>query len=332
MDLSTAYLGLTLRSPLVASSAPHNADLDVLRALEAHGAGAVVLPSVFEEQILAERQTLQRQAQLPASGFAEAQTYFPLYAGYGFGTERYLDILRRAKQALTIPVIASLNCISEEGWGDYAGALAEAGADALELNIYFIPADPGLSGSDVERRYVAILQRVKAAVRIPVAVKLNPYLSAPLSMAQDLAAAGADGLVLFNRFYQPDIDVAALRLKLTLELSTPSEMRLPLLWLAVLHGRVPASLGASTGVELPQDVLKYLLAGADVVMSTSALLRHGVQHMAVLRAGLADLLAARGASLAEVRGRMSQRNLKDPTAFERANYVQILQDYAGYSR
>ena len=292
----------------------------------------MVLPSVFEEQILAERQALQRQAQLPASGFAEAQTYFPLYAGYGFGTERYLDILRRAKQALTIPVIASLNCISEEGWVDYARALAEAGADALELNIYFIPADPRLSGSDVERRYVAILQRVKAVVTIPVAVKLNPYFSAPLSIAQDLVAAGADGLVLFNRFYQPDIDVAALRLKLALELSTPSEMRLPLLWLAVLHGRVRVSLGASTGVESPQDVLKYLLAGADVVMSTSALLRHGVQHMAVLRAGLADLLAARGTSLADVRGRMSQQNLENPTAFERANYVQILQGYAGHGR
>ena len=330
MDLTTSYMGLRLRSPLIASAAPHNGDLGTLRALEDHGAGAVVLPSVFEEQVLAERRVLQQQAELPAAGFAEAQTYFPLYAGYGFGTERYLDILRRAKQSLGIPVIASLNCISDEGWTDYALALQQAGADAIELNVYFVPADLALDGRDVEARYLEILRRVRGTVAIPVAMKLSPYFSALGAMARSLAEAGANALVLFNRFYQPDIDVATLRLRMDLDLSTPAEMRLPLLWIAVLHGRVGASLAASTGVDSPQDVLKYLLAGADTVMTTSSLLRHGVRHMATLRDGLADLLAARDvASLAEVRGRMSQQKLEDHTAFERANYIQILQGYAG---
>ena len=328
MDLTTRYLGLTLRGPLIASASPLNGDLGTLRALEDHGAGAVVLPSMFEEQIVAERHELELRTQVPATGFAEAQSYFPDHGGDGFGTERYLDLVRRAKASLAIPVIASLNGITHAGWTDYARALQEAGADAIELNVYFIPADPALSGRDVEARHLDILAGVKAAVSIPVAVKIAPYFSAVGAMAHALAAGGADALVLFNRFYQPDIDIATLRLTADLELSTPAEIRLPLLWIALLHGRLPASLAASTGVESADEVFKYLLAGADAVMTTSALLRHGAGHMRTLVDGLSALLAAREIeSLDAIRGRLSQRNLHDPGAFERANYIQILQGY-----
>lgn len=328
MDLTTHYMGLRLRNPLIASASPLNGDVGNLRALEDHGAGAVVLPSIFEEQIIAERHEIEQRTQIPATGFAEAQSYFPSHIEYGFGPERYLDILRRAKQAIGIPVIASLNGISEVGWVEYARALQEAGADAIELNIYLIPADLAVSGRDVEQHCLDVLAAVKAAVSIPVAVKLAPYFSSIGAMARALADGGADALVLFNRFYQPDINIATLQLSMDLELSTPAEIRLPLLWIAILHGRVAASLAASTGVESADEVFKYLLAGADAVMTTSALLRHGVKHMRILLDGLSALLTSREIhSLDQIRGRMSQRNVKNPTAFERANYVHILQGY-----
>ena len=328
MDLTTSYMGLRLRNPLIASASPLNGEPGTLRALEDHGAGAVVLPSIFEEQILAEHRELDARLQVEATGSAEAQTYFPAPAGYGFGPERYLEIVRRAHEAVTIPVIASLNCASEEGWGTYARSLQQAGAAAIELNIYFIPTDLALSGRDVEQRYLDVLRSVKGAVTVPVAVKIGPYFSAPGAMARALAEGGADALVLFNRFYQPDIDVASLGLSLELELSRPIEIRLPLLWIAILYGRVRASLAASTGVESPDDVLKYLLVGADTVMTTSALLRHGVGHMRALVDGLTELLAARGRdSLAGIRGSMSQKYLKDPTALERLNYMRMLQGH-----
>jgi dihydroorotate dehydrogenase (fumarate) len=329
MDLRTTYMGLALRSPLIASASPLNRELGTLRALEDHGAGAIVLPSIFEEEILAERREIERRTdELPASGFAEAQTYFPTPAGHGVGPERYLELVRRAKDAVEIPVIASLNCMTHAGWVDYARGLEEAGADALELNIYFIPADLTMSGRDVEQRYLDILAAVRAAVKIPIAMKLSPYFTATGAVARALAAGGADALVLFNRFYQPDIDTVTLRLSLDLELSTPSEIRLPLLWIAILYGRVPASLAATTGVESANDVFKYLLAGADAVMTTSSLLRHGVGHMRTLLDGLSALLTAREIrSLEQIRGRMSQKNVKDPTLLERANYIRMLQGY-----
>jgi dihydroorotate dehydrogenase (fumarate) len=328
MDLTTSYMGLALRNPLIASASPLNADLATLRALEDHGAAAVVLPSIFEEQIMAEREEFALRTEATANGFAEALTFFPAYNGYGFGPERYLDIVRRAKKAIGIPVIASLNCVTHGGWVDYARGLQEAGADAIEINVYFIPADPMTTGGEVEQRYLDVLTAVKSSVSIPVAIKIGPYFSAVGAMARALADAGAGALVLFNRFYQPDIDVATLRLSMDLDLSTPAEIRLPLLWIAILYGRVPASLAASTGVDSADDVFKYLLAGADTVMTTSSLLRHGVGHMRTLIEGLSALLAAREIdSLAEIRGRMSQRNVKDPTAFERANYIHILQGY-----
>jgi dihydroorotate dehydrogenase (fumarate) len=328
MDLTTHYMGLRLSNPLIASASPLNGDLGMLRALEDHGAGAVVLPSIFEEQIVAERHEFELRTEATADGFAEALTFFPANNGYGFGPERYLDNVRRAKNAIGIPVIASLNGMTRAGWVDYARGLQEAGADAIELNVYFVPADLAMTGREVEQRYLDILAAVKAAVAIPVAVKISPYFSAIGAMVRALADGGADALVLFNRFYQPDIDTATLRLSMDLELSTPAEIRLPLLWIAILSGRVPVSLAASTGVESADDVFKYLLAGADTVMTTSSLLRHGVGHMRTLIDGLSTLLAAREiASLADIRGRMSQLNLKNPTAFERANYVHILQGY-----
>jgi len=328
MDLTTRYMGLALKNPLVASASPLNADIGNLRRLEDAGAAAVILPSIFEEQIVAEQREIELRTEPPAAGFAEAQTYFPASTDFAFGPERYLDIVRRAKEALAIPVIASLNGVSRSGWVDYASGLQQAGADAIELNIYFIPADLTMTGSEVEQRYLDVLRSVKAAVTLPVAVKIGPYFSSIGAMARALAEAGADGLVLFNRFYQPDIDVVTLRLAMDLELSTPAEIRLPLLWIAILHGRVSLSLAASTGVETADDVFKYVLAGADVVMTTSSLLRHGIGHMRGLLDGLTATLTAREVgSIGEIRGRMSQRNIENPTAFERANYINLLQGY-----
>lgn len=328
MDLATRYMNFTLRSPLVASAAPLNGDIAVLRALEDHGAGAVVLPSVFEEQIEAEQRELEARTNVPAIGFQEAQSYFPDYENRGFGTQRYLDMVRRAKEAVSLPVIASLNGVTHAGWVDFARELEQAGADALELNVYLLASDPDLDGRAVEQRHLDILAAVKSAVSIPVAVKIGPYFSATGHMARALVDGGADGLVLFNRFYQPDIDIATLRFDSALELGTPAEMRLPLLWIGLLHGELKASLAASTGVETADDVYKYLLAGADVVMTTSALLRHGVGHMRTLVTGLSALLAARGVGLDEVRGRMSRSRLAGAGTLERAHYIRMLQGYA----
>ena len=328
MDLSTRYLGLVLKSPLVAGACPLTGELDNIRRLEDLGAGAVVLPSVFEEQIEQEDELIDRLVSTSIDSYSEALSSFPAYASYPLGPRRYLEVLRRAVEAVEIPVVASLNGTTDRGWVEYARLMEEAGAAALELNVYFIPADLAMSGREVEQRCIDILKAVKATVTIPVAVKLGPYFSAPGHIAGQLADAGADGLVLFNRFYQPDIDLARLALLPNLTLSTAAEIRLPLLWIGVLAGRIAASLAASTGVEGPDEVVKYLLAGADVVMTSSALLRHGVDHMKVLLDGLAGWLEARGLEgLERVRGRMSLRNVWDPTAFERANYIRILHSY-----
>ena len=329
MDMTTTYMGLSLRNPVIASASPLNGDIEMLRALEDHGAGAVVLPSVFEEQITADQRHFEFLTEcVSANGTAEAQSYFPRYDGYGFGPDGYLEIVRRAKAAIEIPVIGSLNCVSNASWVDYATLIQEAGADAIELNIYFIPTDLTLTGGEVEHRYLDILRAVKTAVSIPVSVKLGPHFSAIGSMARTLAEGGADALVLFNRFYQPDINIAKLTLSMDLDLSTRAEIRLPLLWIALLHGHLPTSLAATSGVETSDEVFKYLLAGADAVMTTSALLRHGPKHMRSLVDGLETMLAARGfKSVDEIRGRMSRQQLGAPADFERANYVHMLQDY-----
>ena len=325
MDLTTHYLGLELRNPLVAGAGPLTAELDNIRRLEDAGVGAVVLPSIFEEQIRQEQNLIDVFTNAGVDSYAEALSYFPAQAVYAMDPERYVDLVQRAVEAVDIPVVASLNGVTDQGWVDYARRIEEAGASAIELNIYFIPSDLDLSGRDVEQRYLDVLKAVKATVKCPVSVKIGPYFSAIGHMALQLDAAGADGLVLFNRFYEPDIDLARLELMSDLELSKPYEIRLPLLWIAVLAGRTKASLAASTGVDSIDEVVKYLLAGADVVMTTSSLLRHGVGHVSQILAELENWLAARGLdTLKTVRGRMSHRNIADPTAFERANYIKVL--------
>ncbi len=328
MDLTTRYLGLELSSPLVASASPLNANLDNLKRLQDFGAGAVVLPSVFEEQITREQEVLDALIDNGAESFGEALSYFPAQTSYAFDTSHHLVLIEQAAEALDLPVIASLNGITDSGWVDYACDIESAGAQAIELNVFFVPSDPTVSGADVEKRYTDIVQAVVSAVKIPVAVKVGPYFSSPGHMAGELVKAGAKGLVLFNRFYEPDIDPATLSVQASLELSHPYEMRLPLLWIGVLAGRIDASLAATTGVDTAEDAVKYLLAGADVVMTTSALLRHGPGHMQVLVRGLTDWLASRQLSSPDaIRGKLSHRNIADPEAYERANYIKVLQGF-----
>ena len=325
-DLATTYLGLTLRSPLIASASPLTRELGNIRALEDAGVGAVVLPSVFQEQIEQEDADNEAAMWLGADSVPEASSFLPAIP-WRTGPHAMLETIRRARAAVDIPVIASLNGVTLAGWIDYAARLEQAGASAIELNVHFVPTDPALSGGDVEARYVDVLRAVKRAVRIPVAIKLGPYFSAPGAMVRNLDAAGADGFVLFNRFYQPDIDLATLRVQRDLSLSIPAEIRLPLLWLGVLAGTLRGSLAASTGVEGVEQVVKYLLVGADAVMTTSALLRHGVRHMATLVEGLAEWLDARDATLVDIKGCMSHARLRDTDAYERANYIRILQGW-----
>lgn len=327
MDLTSHYLGLTLRSPLIASASPLTLDVGNIRALEDYGAGAVVLPSIFEEQIEHEIEELEARMEWGSESVAEAMSYFPPSTPYRTGTQRYLETIRKARAAVDIPVIASLNGITDQGWTGYASDLEEAGASAIELNVYAIASDLSGDAATAERRYHDVLRMVRAAVKIPVAMKLSPYFSAAGAMVRSLAAEGASGFVLFNRFYQPDIDIDTLTLRRDLALSTPAEIRLPLLWIALLSGRIPASFAASTGVETADEVVKYLLVGADAVMTTSSLLRRGVGHMRTLHDGLIQWLEGRDTDLVEMRGKMSLRRVKDPTAFERANYIQILQGW-----
>ena len=308
-------------------------ELDTLRRLEDAGAAAVVLPSIFEEQIEHEAAELERLTDVGIDSFPEASSYFPSSASFAAGPYRYLELIRRAREALEIPVIASLNGITNGGWTDYAAQIEQAGASALELNSFFVPVDAELDGGAVEQRHVDVLRAVKGAVALPVAVKLSPYFSAVGDMVRQLDRAGANGFVLFNRFYQPDIDLAAMRLRRDLDLSTPAEIRPSLLWIGVLAGHVRGSLAAASGVESADQVVKYLLAGADVVMTTSALLRHGIDHMRTLLNDLTAWLDARDvASIGDLRGRMSRQRLGDPVAFERGNYISILQGWTGGQR
>jgi dihydroorotate dehydrogenase (fumarate) len=326
MDLSTWYLGLELRNPLVASASPLSNTADGVRRLADAGVGAVVLFSLFEEQLRREAAQNAALADAGTESFAESLSYFPGAADADPGPRRYLDLLERAVAAVDIPVIASLNGVTTGGWTDYATALEQAGAAAIELNIYHLPGDPLFGGRDVEQRHVEILTTVKAVVRVPVAVKLSPYYSSTGEMALRLDRAGADGLVLFNRFLQPDIDPETLTVTAGFGLSSPAEARLPRAWIALLAGRVRASLAATTGVEDPADVARYLLAGADVVMTASALLRHGVGHAGVLLDGLSGWMARKGfASVADVRGLLSVPADADGAAYERAGYVTALQ-------
>ncbi|MDJ0895580.1 MAG: dihydroorotate dehydrogenase-like protein [Alphaproteobacteria bacterium] len=328
MDLSTRYMGLDLKHPLVASASPLSADLDGIRRLEDGGAAAIVMFSLFEEQLREELAALDHLTTTPAESFAESLTYFPEVDDYHVGPGRYLELVRRGVEAVDIPVIASLNCISSEGWSEYAKQLCEAGAAGLELNVYYLPADPDMDGRAVEQRYLDALAAVKAVATVPVALKLSPFFSAVANMLQQLAAGGADALVLFNRFYQPDFDLETLTVVPALKLSDPVEMRLPLRWIAMLHGRIEASLAATTGVSGPEQAVKYLLAGADAVMTTSALLRNGPDHLQTLVQGLADWMDDRGfESVERMKGVLSQQTTADPTAFARANYIRTLESW-----
>ncbi|HEY8821877.1 MAG TPA: dihydroorotate dehydrogenase-like protein [Dermatophilaceae bacterium] len=324
-DLSTTYLGLRLRSPLVASSGPLTARIDSLRALEQAGIAAVVLPSLFEEQVEHEERQADRLGDLGTDSNPEATGYFPDLGDYESVADRYLRHVEEAKKALKIPVIASLNGVTPGGWVRYARLLELAGADALELNLYGVAADIDVTGSKVEDEQVELVALVKASLSIPLSVKIGPYYSALGHAASRLTAAGADGLVLFNRFYQPDIDPRTRKVTPTLVLSSSSELRLPLRWAAILSGRVEASLAVTTGVHTGADAARCLLAGADVAMMTSALLEHGPEHVATVESDLVNWAAESGfESVAQLKGSVSQRNVADPSAFERANYMAAL--------
>jgi dihydroorotate dehydrogenase (fumarate) len=326
MDLSTRYLGLDLRNPLVASASPLSNTVDGVRRLADAGVGAVVLYSLFEEQLRREAAQNATLADAGTESFAESLSYFPSGAEDDPGPRRYLSLVERASAAVDVPVIASLNGVTTGGWTDYATALAEAGAAAIELNIYHLPGDPMFPARDVEQRHVEILTTVKAVVRVPVAVKLSPYFSSTGEMALRLDRAGADGLVLFNRFLQPDIDPETLTVTAGFGLSSPAEARLPRAWIALLAGRIRGSLAATTGVEDAADVARYLLAGADVVMTASALIRHWAGHAGVLLDGLSAWLARKGfAAVADARGLLSVPGDADQAAYERAGYVTTMQ-------
>jgi dihydroorotate dehydrogenase (fumarate) len=327
-DLSTTYLGLPLAHPIVASASPLSKTLAGVQSLEDGGAAAVVLASVFEEQIRMDNESFARYLDAGTHSVPEALSYFPAVPNSPTGPEEYLRLISGARAALGVPVIASLNGSTDAGWVEYASQIERAGAHALELNIFHLPVDAAESGRTVENRAVHIVESVRRAVQIPLAVKIGPYYSAVGEMAARFAAAGADGLVLFNRFYQPDIDLHALEVEPSLELSAPTEIRLPLFWIAALRGRLQLSLAATTGVATWREAAKYLLTGADVVMTTSALLRHGPAHLSTIRDGLGAWMMEREyASVAEMRGAMSRANVADPSAFDRANYLRILNSW-----
>ena len=322
MDLSTVYLGLSLRNPLLASASPLSRTVDGVRRLADAGVGAVVIYSLFEEQLRREAEHTERMAAQGSESYAESLNYFPPTVDDGGGAARYLRLLERAATAVDIPVIGSLNASTPGSWARYARSMQDAGAAAVEVNIYYLPGDSGVGGGEVEQRHLDVLAAVKTAATIPVAVKLSPYFSATADMAHRLDGAGADGLVLFNRFLQPDIDPESLTTVRAVTLSTPADTRVPLTWIALLRGRVRASLAASTGVEQAADVAKYLLAGADVVQSASALLRHGPEYAGVLLQGLRDWMSRKGfQTLDEVRGLLAAHDAEGWAARERADYV-----------
>lgn len=321
-ELATSYMGLALRNPLVASPSPLSYTLDGVRRLAAGGVGAIVLYSLFEEQLRKQQAHTTELVDGPAESFPEALDYVPAVMKEDPGPRRYLNLLERAVASVDVPVIASLNGITAEGWTDYARAMQGAGAAAIELNIYYLPADPRTHGRDVEQRHIEVLQRVKEAVGVPVAVKLSPYFSSIGEIALSLDEAGADALVLFNRFLQPDIDPEELLILPEVTLSNPADGRLPRAWIALLRGRISASLAATTGVDVAADVARYLLAGADVVMTTSALLRHGPGYAGELIDGLSAWMARKGfGSLDQLRGMLSVPADTDQAAYARAGYV-----------
>lgn len=328
MDLSTTYLGLKLKNPLVPSSGPLSKSIDSIKSMEDAGAAAVVLYSLFEEQITHEALELHYHTSVHAESYAEATSYFPEPDEYHLGPEEYLEHIHKAKEAVSIPIIGSLNGITTGGWIDYAKKIEEAGADALELNIYLIPTDPSKKGDEIEDIYVDIVKTVKKSVNIPLAVKLNPFFSSLANFAAKLDNAGTNGIVLFNRFYQPDIDLENLEVTPNVILSTPQAMRLPLRWVAILYGKIKADIAASSGIASHEDVLKMLMAGANVTHMLSSLLKYGTNHISTVLTNMKQWMEEHEyESVKQMRGSMSHKSVANPTAFERANYMKALNTY-----
>ena len=327
-DLTTKYLGLKLKSPLLASASPLCESVENIKRLEDHSLAAVVLPSLFEEQLELDSLSVDSDLARGADSFPESANFFPDLQTYNLGPDGYLELIRHAKEAVDIPVIASLNGVSNGGWLQYARLMEEAGADAIELNIYSIATDPAVSGSEVEQGYIDLVRQLKRSIRIPVAVKLSPFFSAPANMGVRLDEARADGIVLFNRFYQPDFDIEHMEVSPNLTLSRPEELLLRLHWTAILRGHVRADLGVTGGVHSSRDVIKCILAGARVAFMTSALLRNGVQHAAHVLTELDRWLEEHEySSVQQMCGSMSQGAVPDPSAFERGNYMKVLSSY-----
>lgn len=328
MNLTTNYLGMTLKNPIVASSSPLSHTVDSIRRLEDAGAAAVVMYSLFEEQIGFDSYYIDYHLTQGIDSYAESISYFPDMQSYNVGPDEYMNLIRRAKEAVNIPIIGSLNGASVGGWTDYATLIEEAGADALELNVYYLPANPDVTGFEVETLYLDILSAVRQVVNIPVAVKLSPFFSSIANMANRLADHGADGLVLFNRFYQPDFDLENLEVAPRLVLSNSNELRLPLRWVAILYGRLSVDFAITSGIHTSQDVIKGLMAGANVTMMASELLQNGVRRIGqVLNELVTWLNAHEYESVTQMIGAMSQKHCPEPAAFERANYMKMLQSY-----
>jgi dihydroorotate dehydrogenase (fumarate) len=325
VDLTTYYMGLKLRTPLVASASPLSQEISSIRRLEEVGASAVVLYSLFEEQLRQESLELDHHLSAGTDSFAESLSFFPQASEYRVGPEGYLEHIRKARQAVGIPIIASLNGASAGGWEEYAKEIQQAGANALECNIYSIPTDADVTGAEVEQSYIDIVKSVKKAVSIPVAVKISPFFSNLANMAKRLDQAGANGLVLFNRFYQPDIDLEELEIRPNVLLSTPQALRLPLTWIGILYGRVQASLAGTSGVHDAPDVIKLLMAGANVTMMCSALLRNGIKHLQSVEKAVVQWMQSHDyESVQQMEGSMSQLRCPDPEAFERAQYMRAV--------
>lgn len=327
-NLETKYLGLKLKNPLVASASPLSDSLDGMRRLEEAGAAAIVCSSLFEEQIFHEGLMLNHYLSYGSESYSESTSYFPEFNDFAVGPEDHLKLIRRAKECIQVPIIASLNGSSNTGWTEWARLAQDAGADAIELNEYHLPTDPQVSSEDVEHRYLEVLHMVKSYVTIPVAVKMSPFFSSIANMCQRLVNQGADGLVLFNRFYQPDLDLENLEVVPRLVLSSSDELRLPLRWTAILYGRIPTDIAITSGVHTAEDAIKCVMAGASVSMIASELLKHGVGRLTEILAGMQTWMEVHEyESISQMRGSMSQLHVADPAAFERANYMKTLQSW-----
>ena len=331
-DLTTTYLGLSLKNPVVASASPLSRRVYTARRLEDAGASAIVMYSLFEEQITHESHELDHYLERGTHSYAESLNYFPDLGHYNVGPEQYLEHLRRVKEAVSIPVIGSLNGISTGGWVEYAHKIEQAGADALELNIYYVSTDIDLSGAELEESYVQLVRDIRARVKLPIALKLSPFFTSLPNMAERFVEAGANGLVLFNRFYQPDFDLEGLDVVPNLVLSTPHDLRLPLRWIAILYGRVAADLALTSGIHSASDILKAMMAGASVAMVASTLLTHGIERLTHLLRTLNEWMEQHEyESIMQMRGSMSQQAVADPAAFERANYMKELNSFNLYA-